>query len=154
MDFDSVNTDKQGGYNDKKQKTRRIADEDECHKSCVSFCNQVGSFLDSFGQSYSQRVDRGGERPLTSIVGMLMSLLLAGLVVSYSLQKLGILMLKRDNDITMSDLVHFYDETETFTNEQGFNVAFMFNDGNGEGLTDDYGYFDLYSNEWFIDENG
>ena len=56
-------------------------------------------------------------------------------------------MNRKDNEILVTELRHFYTDDETFTAQDGFNLAFILYSDHGE-LNDTIGTFSLHSQEW------
>ena len=54
----------------------------------------------------------------------------------------------------MSELKHYYPDDETFTAEDGFNLAFGITIQDDGPLDESYGKFYLYEEEWAPDEEG
>ena len=63
-------------------------------------------------------------RSYGSFVGLVFTFLVTGLILLYTAQKLEILILKKDDRIVLTELPYFYDDSETITGSDNFNVAF------------------------------
>ena len=90
-------------------------------ESC--FDKYAGS-IDLFSTKHSRRIDRGGERRYGSFIGIFLSLCLTLLIILYTAQKVEILIKKKDDRIVLTELPYFYDDNETITGSEKFNIAF------------------------------
>ena len=90
-------------------------------------------------------------------MGSLCSVLLLALVALYSYQKADILMNKKDVDILSTTNEDFYSSDDTWSSENGFNIAAAFTayDSETEWILDPtYGSLVINHFSWGIDENG
>ena len=117
-------------------------------------CGSLCSLVDQFNKAHSQRMDGGGSRKLASLVGILLSLIFFVVVTSYALQKLEVLIWKKDNEIMMTELRYFYGDDEAFTGQEGFDLAFGLTTEDGSEIDATYGFFYLTEEEWGHDEDG
>ena len=53
-----------------------------------SRCRNLCSYIDQFSKDYSSRLDGGGQVSLSSLLGVTFSLVLAGVMIAYTGQKL------------------------------------------------------------------
>ena len=59
-----------------------------------------------------------------SLVGIFLTFLVTGMLFLYTAQKLEILIMKKDDRIFLTELPYFYDDSETITGSDKFNVDF------------------------------
>ena len=97
--------------------------------------DKYAGFFDLFSMEHSRRIDRGDVRSYGSFVGLFFTFLVTGMILLYTAQKLEILILKKDDRIILTELPFFYDDSETFTGSDNFNIAF--------GFVRDFDYEDL-----------
>ena len=73
---------------------------------------------------HSQRIDRGDVKQYGSFLGIFLTLILTGMIVLYTARKLEILIMKKDDRIILTELPYFYDDSETISGSENFNMAF------------------------------
>ena len=95
---------------------------------------------------HSRRIDRGDMRSYGSFVGLVFTFLVTGMILLYTAQKLEILIMKKDDRIVLTELPYFYDDSETITGSDNFNVAF--------GFVDDFDYEGLIEFKVVLEERG
>ena len=59
-----------------------------------------------------------------SLIGIFLTFLVTGMLFLYTAQKLEILIMKKDDRIFLTELPYFFDDSETITGSDNFNVAF------------------------------
>ena len=89
-------------------------------RNFTSFCSK----FDLFKVSFSQRLDGGDKREVSSAVGVLLSILLLVLMGGYTAYKFDILINRKSNALTEMELRNFYGDDEKFTSADGLQVAF------------------------------
>ena len=86
-------------------------------------------------------MDGGGQRSLASLVGIFLSLILTLFVSVYAVQKFDILLSKKDNEIMMTELKYYYDDSEAITGQDGFNLSFRLLTADETEIDATYGFF-------------
>ena len=87
---------------------------------------RFGSYLmsyDSFGETFKMRLD-SDLAALPSIMGTILSFISTCLVIGYTVQKLDILISRKDVDIVLAVRDNYLTDSDAFTGRQGMNVAF------------------------------
>ena len=77
-----------------------------------------------------------GATSVSSPTGIFCSLVLLVILIGYGVQKISILIGKRDIDINIFDVPLYFDNDESFGYENGFNVAVAIQDLGINGLID------------------
>ena len=72
------------------------------------------------------------------------------LIILYTAQKVEILIQKKDDRIVLTELPYFYDDNETITGSEKFNIAFGLERVIEE---EDLVHFEVELKERWIDEN-
>ena len=136
---------------DKRSKTTLTLNEESIKRST----NKEGCFdkyaglFDLFSKSHSRRIDGGDTRRYGSFVGIILSICLTMLLLLYTLQKFEILIWRKDDRIILTELPYFYDDNETMTGYDKFNIAF----GLEKDISDNLVHFEVELKERWIDEN-
>ena len=92
-----------------------------------------------------------------SYLGACLTLLALVVTVLYSVQKIEILLNKKDVDVLSATKDIFYTDDDKFTYENGFNIAVAFTSYNDETeweLPAEYGRLVINSYSWGIGEGG
>ena len=93
---------------------------------------------------YSQRVDREGGRTVSTVFGVIFSLVLLAVLGVYTVYKFTVLVAQSDVQYVLTEVKKFYSDEETFKGgKDKFNVAF----GVANELDETYGTFIVYTYE-------
>ena len=81
--------------------------------------------LDIFGESYAQKLE-GDETVIQSYFGSICSVLIAVMTILYALQKLDVIISKKDVDILSTVKEGFFDQDYVFSYKNRLNIAAAF----------------------------
>ena len=82
--------------------------------------------LDYFGYSFFMKLDQG-VTSLNTWSGLVLTIILGLIIVSYSIQKINVLRLRQATDILENELDAFFNYQDVFDYENhGLNLAFAF----------------------------
>ena len=87
-------------------------------KRCIA---KVMSY-DQFGEVYQMKLD-GGRATLPSCCGLLSTLLTVVIISLYAFQKYDVLVNRKDVNVLSTVNRLFFNDTELFSYENGFNIA-------------------------------
>ena len=89
-----------------------------------------------------------------SVTGILLSLILTIICVTYSVHKFDILIGRKEDDIYETLLRRAVSIDETFKASDGLAVAFGLYSVDKEPIDESYGHFNPYFLEWGLDQDG
>ena len=113
--------------------------------------------IDIFSDHYTIKLDKEA-RDVKSARGSCCTILLAFVILIYSLQKFEKFLILKDFDVLMATHSFYFTDTDTFGTENGFNVAAALadytNDVRVQAIDETYVSLVWSHSHWGLDENG
>ena len=111
---------------------------------------------DIFGESFAQKLN-GDNTVVQSYVGSVCTLMIFLVTILYALQKMDVIISKKDVDILSTVKEGFFDDDYVFSHENGLGIAVAFTGYNNErewSLDPSYGNLVFNSFSWGVSDDG